>query len=321
MLGLLAGLLAFGAVVLGGWATSGWLRSREETRAALARRLESVVGLGDATAGRELLRDERLSSVEWLDAALARLPLIKPFVKAVRQAGLERNMTTVILAPVVVAASVAFLVAASDVGAAPALLVGAVAGAGPILAVYHRRRARAVRFGEQLPDALDLTRAALQAGHSLQNAFAVVAEEFPDPVAAEFRHVAEEVRLGLPLRDALHNLCARVDNADLPILTVGLLVTQEAGGNLVEVLDNVSHTIRERFKLQRDAQVLTAQGRMSGNVLTALPLAVGLGMYLLNPLYFRPMLEEPRGRAMLVYGAVSLVVGQLLMRRLTRVRV
>lgn len=321
MLGLGAGLLAFVAFLLGGWATSEWLRGREEKRIALERRIESVVGVGLASAGQELLRDTRISSVAWLNVAFTRLPLMAPFVKAVRQAGLERSMTTLIVAPAFVAGCVALMVVTSGGGALPAAVAAAVAAVVPIAYVYQRRRARAARFGEQLPDALDLTRAALQAGHSLQNALAVVAEEFPEPAAQEFRCVAEEVRLGLPLRDALHNLCARIDNPELPILTVGVLVAQEAGGNLVEVLDNVSYTIRERFKLQREMRVLTAQGRLSGGVLTMLPIMAGLGMYLLSPEYMRPMLEEPRGQALLVYAGASLAAGQLFIRRLTRARV
>src|SRR5262249_56098768 len=98
----------------------------------------------------------------------------------------------------------------------------------------------AEEVGEEVREALDLVRAALQAGHSLVGAIMVVAEEFPDPIASEFRCVAEEIRLGLALREALANLCARIDNADLPILMVGMLVAQESGGNLAQGLDKIS---------------------------------------------------------------------------------
>src|SRR5262249_11268966 len=156
-------------------------------------------------------------------------------------------------------------------------------------------------FSEQLPDALDLTRAALQAGHSLLTALFVGADEFPDPVAEELRTVADEIRLGLPLRDALRHLGDRVDDPNVPILIAWVLVAQEVGGNLAEVLDNTSYTIRERFKLLRDVMVMTAQGRLSGMVLTALPILVGVFMYFLNPTYFQPMIETQAGWYMMGY--------------------
>src|SRR4029450_1437937 len=115
----------------------------------------------------------------------------------------------------------------------------------PLLVLRRMARSRQKRFADQLPDALDLVRAALQAGHGLLAAMAGVAGEFPDPVAQEFRDVSEEVRLGRPLREALDNLAERVANPDVRLLEVGILTAQDVGGNLAEVLDNVSYTIRE----------------------------------------------------------------------------
>jgi tight adherence protein B len=180
---------------------------------------------------------------------------------------------------------------------------------------------RSARFAEQLPDALDLARAALQAGHGLMAALSVVADEFPDPIAQEFREVTEEVRLGLPLRDALDNLSTRVAAPDIALLEIGILITQDVGGNLAEVFDNISHTIRERFKVQRETKALTAQGRMSGALLTALPILVALALAILNPGYFAPMFEPGKGRYMLAYAACSLIAGHFMIRRMVRVKV
>jgi tight adherence protein B len=161
-----------------------------------------------------------------------------------------------------------------------------VAASIPIFVVNHMRNKRLRLFGEQLPDALDLLRAALQAGHGLLTSMGVVADEFPDPIASELREVAEEVRLGLPLRDALYHLTERIEDPNLPILTVGILITQEVGGNMAEILDNITYTIRERFKLLREVRVMTAQGRLSGLVLTGLPFFVSVAMIILSPEYF-----------------------------------
>jgi tight adherence protein B len=202
-----------------------------------------------------------------------------------------------------------------------AIAAGAAGGAAPLFVVRRMRNKRLTKFAEQLPDALDLIRAALQAGHALSSALNVVANEFPDPIAEEFREVAEEVRLGLPLRDALNHLADRMEDENLPILTVGILVTQEVGGNLAEVLDNISYTIRERFKLLRETRVLTAQGRLSGYLLSFLPFGVGVGIWLMNPKYFAPMVETPAGRGMMVYCAISILLGHIVMSRIVKIKV
>jgi tight adherence protein B len=191
----------------------------------------------------------------------------------------------------------------------------------PVLILQRMRRQRAKRFSEQLPDALDLIEAALRAGHGLVSAFGVVAEEFPSPIADELREVGEEVRVGLPLRNALENLIDRIDDPDLPILVVGILVAEESGGNLAEVLENVAHTIRERFKLLRDVRVLTAQGRFSGVVLTSLPFVVGVALFSLNYKYFSPMVETASGHQLLLYAFLSVLCGHLMIRRIVQMPV
>src|SRR5262249_44129004 len=131
----------------------------------------------------------------------------------------------------------------------------------------------------------------------------------------------EEVRLGLPFRNALYNLTVRVGDPNVPILIVGILTAQEVGGNMAEVIDNVTHTIRERAKLQRDMQVLTAQGRLSGLVLTILPFGGGCAFYCFNRTYFDPMLNRPLGLYILAYGAGSLIMGHFWVRRIVKIEV
>jgi len=312
-------LLVFVSLVLAGYALFAGASRRLDARDAFQRRLPAATGGGKPSRPGSLLKDRRLSTIAVLNAVLGRLSLVAPVAEMIRKAGLKRRVGEILLY-VPLLASTAFLLTILATGSlAGASVAAAGAGGLPLLVVQHLRRQRTRLFAEQLPDALDLVRAALQAGHGLLSAMGVVAAEFPDPIAQEFRDVTEEVRLGLPLRDALANLARRVDNDDFPLLQVGVLVTQEVGGNLTEVLDKIGHTIRERFKLQREMAVLTAQGRMSGRVLTALPFVAALGMSFLNPTYFGPMLEDPTGRAMLMCGGVSLFVGHLIIRRLVRI--
>jgi tight adherence protein B len=133
--------------------------------------------------------------------------------------------------------------------------------------------------------------------------------------------VVDETRLGLPLRDALYHLSERVGDPNVPLLIVGILVSQEVGGNLAEVVDNTAITIRERAKLQRDVRVLTAQSRFSALVLTFLPIAVGLFMAIFNRPYFEPMMITDQGHRLMALSVALIVIGHLTIRRIIRFRV
>ncbi len=319
---VLLALLVFATLVLVGWSVSVMMADRHETQQALANRLSTMAGAA-ASGGSSgpLLKDQRLSGIPLLDALLGNMPFVRPLVQMIEQAGLRRRVGEVLLYVVLLFLIVMLLTSLLGGGRLVALLFGALAAAVPLLIVARMRQKRTYRFAEQLPDALDLVRAALQAGHGLVSACAVVGETFADPVAQEFRYLCEEVRLGLPLRDALMNLAQRVRDENLPILVVGILTAQEVGGNLAEVVDNIAHTIRERAKLQREVRSMTAQGRLSGGVLTALPFFVGSAMLVFNPTYFKPMLEQTAGHYMMIYVIVSIITGHFVIRRIVRVPV
>jgi tight adherence protein B len=316
---MFAALLIFGALVLAGYAVSTMLGARDEKRQALRRRIASVTGVSAKTGG--VLKDQRLSAISFLNARLTRLGFIAPMAGLVARAGLKKRVGEVLLY-VPLAACAGFLIVTLTTGQA---LLGVAAGALgamlPLLALRRMARSRQKHFADQLPDALDLVRAALQAGHGLLAAMSVVADEFPDPVAQEFRDLSEEVRLGRPLREALDNLAERVANPDIALLQVGILTAQDVGGNLAEVLDKVSSTIRERFKLKRDVDVLTAQGRLSGGVLTALPFLASGGMMLFNRGYFLALVQNPSGRYLIGYALISLLMGHIMIRRIVRIEV
>jgi tight adherence protein B len=319
---LLLALLVFVALVLVGYALSAFALDRQQNQQALANRLSTMAGTANAgVSATSLLKDQRLSHIPVLDAILGNTPLVAPLVRMIEQAGLRRRVGEVLLYVLLLFLIVAFVTVLFG-GAVPmAIVFGGIAAMVPLMVVARMRAKRTLAFAEQLPDALDLIRAALQAGHGLVSACAVVGETFADPVAQEFRYLCEEVRLGLPLRDALMNLTRRVRDENLPILVIGILTSQEVGGNLAEVVDNIGHTIRERAKLQRDVHALTAQGRLSGSVLTALPLLVGTFMYMFNPTYFTPMIQERAGHWMMLYVLVSIILGHFVIRRIVRVPV
>jgi tight adherence protein B len=314
-------LLCFFTLAFAGYGFSLWLQQRLAAQRDLIGRLRSMAGMTAGNDTRSLLKDQRLSGIPAFDALLSQTPLIAPLVRNIQQAGLTRRVGEVLLY-IPLLASIGFLLSALlGLSLLARIAIAIVLGMLPILVINRMRHRRLQRFAEQLPDSLDLVRSALQAGHGLIAALQVVSETFPDPVAAEFRQLVDEVRLGLPFRDALYNLASRVGDPNLPILVVGILTAQDVGGNMAEVIENITHTIREREKLRRDIQVLTAQGRLSGLVLTALPFAVGAFMFLYNPSYFAPMIERPVGHYLMFYGVMSLLAGHFMVRRIVKIEV
>jgi len=309
MTGIVA-LLLFAFFALVGYAVSGWAQDREEAKEALGRRLTTMTGASVGAASAALMKDRRLSRIGLFNAILLHLALTKNLVRVIRQAGLKKRVGEVLLYMPLLAAA-GFIATTLLLGKLMfAVLAAVIAGLLPLMIVLRLRRKRMALFGEQLPDALDLIRAALQAGHG-----------FPDPIAAELTEVAEEIRLGLTVREALQHLTERMEDPNLPILATGVVITQEVGGNLAEVLDNISYTIRERFKLLREVRVLTAQGRLSGMVLTGLPFFVALSLILFNPEYFKPMMESRTGLYMMGYGIGSIALGHVLIQRIVRIKV
>ena len=318
---LLLSILLFAAVTLAGFAVYAWSQESAEHRETLRGRLRKITSSSPEVVSASLLRDQRLSSIPFLNTVLSRTPLVLPLVGMIRQAGLRQRVGEVILyIPLLGAIGILFV---RLIGAPwmTAFLVGFILAMLPVLVVARLRRKRLLLFQEQLPDALDLIRSALQAGHGLVTAMQVASETLPDPVATELRYVVDESRLGLTLRDALYHLSERVGDPNVPLLIVGILVSQEVGGNLAEVVDNTAITIRERAKLQRDVRVLTAQSRFSALVLTLLPIAVGLFMATFNRTYFAPMMTTQQGHRMMLLAVGLIVSGHIIIRRIIRFRV
>jgi tight adherence protein B len=316
----LQAFLCFATFALMGYGLAMWTQERSTARREVLNRLKSLAGTvrGESNT---VLKDQRLSGIPVFDAVLTRTPLIAGIVRTIQQAGLRRRVGEVLLYIPLLGLIGYLLMTLLGFSLLIAVVVALVFAWVPIIILKSMRAKRLRLFEEQLPDALDLVRSALQAGHGLISALQVVAETFPDPVAQEFRYVVDEVRLGLPFRDALMNLTVRVGDKNIPILIVGILTAQEVGGNMAEVIENVTHTIRERAKLMRDVEVLTAQGRLSGMVLTLAPFAVGTIFYFTNRDYFGPMIERTQGHWLMAYGCLSLLIGHLWVRRIVKIEV
>jgi len=208
-------------------------------------------------------------------------------------------------------------------GLHPALLplIGIAAGLLPLLWLIVRRRSRLKKFAAQLPDALELVARALRAGHSLSAGFDLVSKEMNQPVAREFGRVFEEQNLGIPLEEALRSLTERVPNLDLKFFATAIILQRQTGGDLAEILDKIGHLIRDRFQIWGQVQALTGEGRLSGIVLLALPPALFVAVYRMNPDYMMILFSDPLGKQMLVGGILSQIVGALVIRKIVNIKV
>ena len=175
----------------------------------------------------------------------------------------------------------------------------------PFVFLSFKRTRRLRAFEEQFPDGLDLISRALKAGHAFATGLKMVADEMPEPVGPEFRKTFDEQNFGLPLKDALDNLTMRVPSLDVRFFATAVLIQRETGGNLAEILENLAHVVRERFKILRQVRVYTAHGRFTGYVLLALPAVLCIALSFINPEHMNLLFRERMGQMMLL-GALGL---------------
>jgi tight adherence protein B len=186
----------------------------------------------------------------------------------------------------------------------------------PYLYASQRRKSRFAQFEEEFPQAIDLLTRAIRAGHPLSSAVGMVADEGPPEVSREFRRVFEEQRFGIPFDEALLGMVDRTDMMDVRIFAIAVMVQREVGGNLAEILDNLAHTIRRRFYLRRQLRVYTAQGRMTGYALAALPIFVGVSIFFINPEYVTLLFTELAGQLLLGLAVILQILGALWIKKI-----
>jgi tight adherence protein B len=191
----------------------------------------------------------------------------------------------------------------------------------PFLFLKVKRTRRLRAFEEMFPEALDLIARALKAGHAFATGLKMIADEMPEPVGPEFRKTFDEQNFGLPLKDALSNLTERVPNLDVRFFSTAVLIQRETGGNLSEILENLSHVVRERFKILRQVRVYTAHGRLTGYVLLALPAFLGIALCFINPEHMELLFRERMGHIMLGATVVMQTVGYLWIRQVVKIEV
>jgi tight adherence protein B len=312
----------FLVLALGLFAFLSGLELRTQSGRGLRERLQSLDAAAQRSSNPEvaLLRDELLSTVPQLNKLLVHWRRVRRLQMMLMQAGLQMRAGKLIL---ICACSGAFLAVVVNFFlpgwlAFIALLMGCMV---PLAVVAQLRARRFAKFEKLFPEAIDLLGRAVRAGHSFSTSLELIADEVNDPVGGEFRKLFDEQKFGLPMRDALANLVERVPLVDVRLFVLSVLVQRENGGNLAEVLDKISYVIRERFKIQRQVRVYTAQARLTMVILMAMPFIMAVLMTLVSPQYLRVLVTDPIGHNLIGLGLVMMTCGFFILRKIARIRV
>jgi tight adherence protein B len=269
----------------------------------------------------DFLKSMVLSEVPLLNRILKESRLAVLIDKRLKQGDLSIKVGTFILL------SLAFFGVGSLIGfflkwhVVLTVLVASLLCSAPYFVVGYRTRRRLKMFTAQFPDTLEMFSRSLRAGHSFIGAIQLVAQEMPAPVGPEFQKIFDEQNLGIPLRQALIDLTERVDSLDVKFFITALLIQRDTGGNLAEIIDKISYVIRERFRVQGQLRIFTAQARLSGMILALLPPLIALAIYFLNPEYLKPLWFDKLGNFMVGMAVVLQIAGMLVIRKIVRIKI
>jgi tight adherence protein B len=317
------GVLLFVAVVLlVEGAYSMWNTSKGPEAKRIARRLR-LMSAGVSLTGEEssILKTRVLSETPSIERLLLLAPRLKQLDRLLEQSGLTWSVAELLGLMLLAAAVAAVLALYLGMTFFVTLIAAAIVGALPVAYVFNARAKRLVKVEQQLPDALDLIGRALRAGHAFPTAVKMVSDELSDPIGGEFRILFDEVNYGVSMNTALLNLAARVPVTDLRYFVIAVLIQRETGGNLAELLDNISAIIRARLKLYGQIRVLSAEGRMSAWILTLLPIFVAVALNFINHALISVLWTDPAGLKLIAGAAVLMIFGIFWMWRIVRIHV
>jgi tight adherence protein B len=314
-MGILIAVLTFlvvAVVFLGVWVFA----SSEGNQDQIRKRMSSVHKAerrGSVDLNLQLVRDEMMSGVPWLHQLMLKWSWSASLQDFVMQAGITMKPAKLLLVSAIAGVG-SYLVAGYFLAhfyfTIPIGIIGAIL---PISFVAFKRKRRLRKFEETFPEALDLLGRAVRAGHAFTTGLEMISKECAEPLAGEFRTAFEEQNFGLPLRDALLNLSERVPLIDVRFFVTALLIQKETGGNLAEILDGLAKVIRERFRIYRDVQVRTAQGRLTAGILIALPIVMMILLTAINPKYMSILFTDPKGPLVILIAAVLQVIGSAIL--------
>lgn len=295
----------------------------EREKQAIAR-LNAVLAGHEPHAQDEALdieKQELLSAIPFLNRLLLRLEIAPKLRRVLYQAQLSWTPGGLILMTGCIWILASYAVYLRTGAALISSAIGLMPAALPFAYVFFKRGRQFSKFEEGLPPALELMVNGLRGGQSLVSALGLVAREAPDPIGREFRIAFDEQNYGLELRTALDNLATRIPIQDVRMIATAILIQKETGGNLAEVLDKCAYVIRERFRLKKEIKVKTAQGRLTGWILSFMPVGLGTLLYLLNPVTMSLLWKTPLGLKMLYTAVTMIIIGAFIIRKIVRIRV
>jgi tight adherence protein B len=322
MLVMMVFLLGVGAVMGAYLAVTklpGYLAQRK-----LDARLEEVTSVQkDTTAegGAELVKGNEegfLPVVEKFAAGTEKGIALQVWVE---QSGARISMSGLLLISSLLGVLLGFVAAGALRMPVGWVLGGALGFALPFIVLRVKRTRRLAKFEEEFPEALDLISRALKAGHAFATGLKMVADEMPEPIGPEFRKTFDEQNFGLPLKDSLANLTTRIPLLDVRFFSTAVLIQRETGGNLSEILENLGHVVRERFKILRQVRVYTAHGRLTGYVLLGLPVFLAIALAFINPEHMQLLFRERMGHMMLAATAVMQTIGYFWIKQVVKIEV
>lgn len=315
-LSLLIGVLVIGMVF---GLLFALLRNRDDGRAA--ERLDLLVGRsGRRDSSADMLLKQALQEVDKKTILDKLTPEFLNLAKVIEQADANVKPSALLGVGLVAAfASGIFTAWMVNIYVAPVAALGCLTA--PFLWLFWKRKKRLASFASQLPDGMELVARALRAGHSLSAGMHVVAEEMPQPICKEFGRVYEEQNLGIALEEALNGMCERVPNLDLKFFVTSVAIQRQTGGDLAEILDRIGYVIRERFKILGQVKALTAEGRLSGIVLIALPICLFLLMLWMKPDYIEMLWKDPMGVKMSIGAIVLMIIGSYSIKKIIDIKV
>ncbi len=289
------------------------------TKKLLRRKLREIDAVDAQGEVASLLRQKYLRELSPLARRLEDTPLMESLGRVIEQSG-RTILAHRLVAMAAVIAVAAFILAMVMLGnPLVALMAFLAGGAAPFVFIFRERRARLEKFEEQLPDAVDVMKRALRAGHPFNACIKLVAQDMDAPIAREFELTFADVNYGNDLRRALLGMLLRVPSSNLMAVVTAVLIQKETGGNLAEIFERISQVIRSRFRFGRRVRTLSAEGRMSAWVLSLVPIILFGVIWITSPEYLPPLLEHPIGQKMLGFACVMMMLGVLWMRKIIRI--
>jgi tight adherence protein B len=298
-----------------------WRSSKGPEVKKVRSRLQALTAVHDRSQDARVLKERLLSELTPLERLALRLPHSRALEALLLQSGLRWTAGKLLV--MTVAASLTAVMAAQALHQPWVVSLGAslLAAFLPWLYVIHSRSRRLQKMEQQLPEALDLLVRGARAGHAFSATLKMAGDELPAPIGGEFRATHDEINFGVSLQQALSNLSERVPITDLRFFVVAVLIQRESGGNLTEILSNLSHLIRERLKLLGRVRVLTSEGRLSAWILAIMPFALAGLLQLMNPAFISKLWTDPIGIAIVKTMLTLMAIGILIMRKIIHIRV